>query len=466
MVAIPLLNGLKANNRADLRLQPPLNLEPKLIESGLSKGILRSPPGLVLTDATALGADRGGITRDGVHYRVIGSKLVSVSSGGVATVLGEVGNDSKPVSLDYSFDRLSIGSNQNLFYWDGSLSQVTDVDLGVVKDHIWVDGYFMTTDGVSVVVTELADPMAVDPLKYGSSEADPDAVKGLLRLPGEVGIFNRHTIEFIRNVGGNGFPFARILNAQINKGCIGSYAKCRFGDAFAFVGGGRNEALAVYVGGGGQAQQISIPEVDSAINALSAADQALIEVESRLEEGEERLYVHLPTVTYVFLPLATTGAGEPVWYMLGGGVAGDQRYPVRHFTLADGNWFCGTTAGAVARLDQTIQSQFGEIAGWRFDTLLVYNKGSAGIMGQLELTGMPGRTPFGTDPKAMLSFTRDGETFSQERAASMGGFGQRRERVIWRPNVRFGKYLGLRVRGANTAFASWAALEADIEALA
>lgn len=465
MTAIPLLSGLKANNQGDLRLSPPLNLEPKLIESGLSKGLLRSPPGLVQF-GVGPGLDRGGIEWKGVLYRVMGSKLVSVNAAGAVSILGDVGNDSLPVSMDYSFDRLSIGSNGNLFYWNlTTLVQVTDVDLGVVADHIWVDGYFLTTDGTSLVVTELTDPTMVDPLKYGSSEADPDPVKALVRLPGEVAALNRYTIELFRNAGTAGFPFQRILSAQVNKGVIGRSAKCRYRETFAFVGSGRGEALAVYLAGGGQASQISTPDVDAAINALSAAEQAAIECESRFEEGEERLYVHLPTTTYVFLSLATQQAEQAIWYQVGAGALGDQRYPVRHIVRVYNGWYAGTVDGLVARLDPTLTTQFGAIAGWRFDTLFIYSKGQAGILGSLELTGMPGRTPFGSDPKAYLSFTRDGETFSQERGISMGGFGQRRERVVWRPNVRFGKYLGLRFRGANTAFASWAAIEAEIEGL-
>lgn len=465
MISIPILNGLKANNRADLRLAMPLNLEPKLIDSGLSKGFLRSPPGLTL-HGTGPGADRGAIVWNDVHYRVMGSKLVSVAANGMVTELGEVDDDDAPVSLDYSFDRLSIGSAGGLYYWDGAmLTQVTDVDLGTVVDHTWVDGFFMTTDGTSLVVTELNDPTSIDPLKYGSSEADPDGVVGLMRLPGEVAALNRHSIEFFRNIGGNGFPFQRILAAQIAKGCIGTFAKCRLGESFAFVGGGRNESLAVYIAGGGVSQQVSNPEVDLAINALSLAQQQAIELETRREEGEERLYVHLPSVTFVFLPGVSEGAGQPIWHELGAGPLGDQRYPVRHLARLGTDWFGGASDGRIGRLDKDVQSLFGEIAGGRFDTLLFYSQSAAGLLGQLELTGMPGRTPFGTDPKVFMSFTRDGETYSQERAVSMGGFGVRRERVVWRPNVRFGKYLGLRFRTANTALASWAALEGDIESL-
>jgi hypothetical protein len=39
---------------------------------------------------------------------------------------------------------------------------------------LWIDSFFMTTDGTYVIVTELSDPMQVKPLKYGSAEEDPD----------------------------------------------------------------------------------------------------------------------------------------------------------------------------------------------------------------------------------------------------------------------------------------------------
>jgi hypothetical protein len=99
-----------------------------------------------------------------------------------------------------------------------TLVQVTDPDLGVVLDVVWVDGYFMTTDGEFLVVTELVDPTQVNPLKYGSSEVDPDPVVALLKLRNEVYALNRNTIEVFDNVGGLLFPFQRIDGAQIQKG--------------------------------------------------------------------------------------------------------------------------------------------------------------------------------------------------------------------------------------------------------
>ncbi len=87
-----------------------------------------------------------------------------------------------------------------------------------------MDGYFLSTDGEFLIVTELNDPTQVNPLKYGSSEADPDPVNAVLKLRNEVYAINRNTIEVFDNAGGDLFPFQRIEGAQIQKGAIGTFA--------------------------------------------------------------------------------------------------------------------------------------------------------------------------------------------------------------------------------------------------
>jgi hypothetical protein len=85
----------------------------------------------------------------------MGTKLVSVNLAGVETVLGDVGAGGQ-CSFAYSFDRLAITSGGKLWYWNGvNLLQVLDADLGTALAVVWVDGYFMTTDGEFLVVTEL-----------------------------------------------------------------------------------------------------------------------------------------------------------------------------------------------------------------------------------------------------------------------------------------------------------------------
>ena len=174
---ISILNGIYTDGASDFRTAYPRNLVPVPKQQGISQGYLRPAEGIVQF-GVGPGSDRGGINWNNRCYRVMGTKLCAVESDGTTTILADVGGNDQVV-LDYSFDRLAIVSAGRLFYWNGSvLTEVTDPDLGIVNDLVWVDGYFVTTDGTSLVVTELNDPTAVNPLKYGSSESNPDPILG------------------------------------------------------------------------------------------------------------------------------------------------------------------------------------------------------------------------------------------------------------------------------------------------
>ncbi|HSG61712.1 MAG TPA: packaged DNA stabilization protein, partial [Pseudomonadales bacterium] len=118
MAQIPILNGIYTDNGPDLRTSYPVNMMPVPKGNGISEGYLRPADGLV-SNGAGPGIDRGGINWEGSCYRVMGTKLVEVSAIGTVTTLGDVGGSSL-VTFDYSFDRLAIASNGNLFYWNGS----------------------------------------------------------------------------------------------------------------------------------------------------------------------------------------------------------------------------------------------------------------------------------------------------------------------------------------------------------
>ena len=461
MVAIPLLSGIQGSRGAEFTTAYPINLEPVPVKSGLSEGQFRMTAGAIPC-ATGPGADRGGTLWNGVVYRVMGSSLVRVDTNLSVSVIGSVGGTG-PVRFDYSFSHLGIHSGTALYLFDGtSLSQVNDVDLGVVKDALWVDGYWMTTDGTHMVVTELSNPFEVKPLKYGSAEDDPDMIVGLVKTRGEVHAIGRHSIQPQRNVGGSGFPFATVRNATIPYGCVSATAKTEFGDTYAFVGSKRNEALSVLLGGQSDATKISTREVDDALAA--EPDKEAIVLESRQYRNERRLYVHLSTETWVFLSAATARAGEPMWHRAQS--AAGQPYRIRNAVEWNGRHLVGDRdTSTLAWLADDVSSHFGDPAQWEFQTGFVYNGGSGGLLKSVELVGLPGRVPAEEEATAFMSMTRDGVTWSIERAISMGRAGERTKRLEWRPRTRFANYIGLRFRGYNRAMPGFARLEADIEAL-
>jgi hypothetical protein len=345
---------------------------------------------------------------------------------------------------------------------------VTDPDLGDVLDVMYLDGRFVTTDGNSIVLTDLNDPYAIDPLRYGSAEVSPDPIVGLNHIRGEMNAIGSATVENFRNVGGQGFPYQRQPGALIAKGAVGTHAFAYIGAAetYFFVGGAPNGSPSVWIAGGGEAANISIPEIDDALGNLTASDLSLIEVETREDKNEQRLIVHLPDRSFTYLMQTSKEVGEPVWCELRTGMANDQPYPLRHLLLVDGAWYGGTDDGRIGRLDEGVQTVFGEERGWRFDTVLIYNKAKGAILNSIELIGLTGRAAFGSDPYVFFSYTKDGETWSNERSVQTGKFGEREKRVQLRPGWMFQNYMGLRFRGAGNGRHAWASIEADLEALA
>jgi hypothetical protein len=501
---IPILNGIYTDGTPEIRTSYPVNLVPVPKVSGISNGFLRPGDGIV-ANGTGPGVDRGGIEWNNVCYRVMGTKLVSVSSSGAVTVLGDVGGPTTSlVTFDYSFTSLAVASGGRLYYWNSTagLQQVTDPDLGFVIDFCWVDGYFMTTDGQYLIVTELNNPFAVNPLKYGSSEADPDPILALLKLRNEVYALNRHTIEVFNNVGGDLFPFARIEGAQIQKGCIGTQACCVFVDAMAFLGGGRNEAPGIYLGVSATTTKVSTQEIDNILQQYTEDQLSTVKLESRNDKAHEHLYVHLPDQTLVYDASASRELQEQVWFVLASTTTGIAQYRARNIVWCYNKWLVGDPqSSAIGYLVQSTGHHWGQQVRWEFGTLIVYNESNGAIFNKLELVALTGSVALNTqvisgllqengffllqedsqyillelavsnslaldNPQISTSYSLDGRSWSQDRFISVGTAGDTKKRLAWFQQGHMRNWRIQRFRGDSSAHVSFARLEAQLEALA
>ena len=464
---IPILNGIYTDGVSDFRTSYPRNMVPVPKQQGISEGYLRPADGIV-EFGSGPGTDRGGINWNGSCYRVMGTKLVQIADTGAVTVLGDVdGVAGTLVTFDYSFDRLAVTSSGKLFYWDGTtLAQVTDPDLGTVVDLLWVDGYFMTTDGQYLIVTELNDPFAVNPLKYGSSEADPDPIKGLIKLRNEVYALNRYTIEVFQNVGGDFFPFERIEGAQMQRGVIGTHAAAMFLENIAFLGGGRNEAPAIWIGSNSSTSKISTREVDQILGQYTETQLATVVLEVRVVDNHQLLYVHLPDQTLVYDGAGSQVVSEPVWFVLTSSLIGLGQYRARNFVWCYNKWLCGDpTSSKHGYMVNNISSHYGDVNGWDFGTLIIYNEGRGALFHELELVCLTGNVSSADDTSIWTSYTVDGRTWSQERSRSAGKLGERLKRINWLQQGHMRHWRCQKFRGTSDAHLSVARLEARIEGL-
>jgi len=463
---VPILNGVYTKNNSDYGTSYPINMQPVIQETGISAGYLRPVEGIIKT-GEGPGISRGAINWNGKHYRVMGSKLCLIDVLGNVTILGDVGDNNKRVIMDYSFNLLAISSNGNLFYWNGSvLTKVTDPDLGNVLDVLWIDGYFMTTDGKSLIVTELNDSTQVNPLKYGSSEIDPDPINGLLKHRNEVYAVNRYTIEVFDNVGGENFPFQRVNGAQLQRGAIGTFCSVVYEEAIAFLGSGRSEAPAVYLGINGNTTKISTREIDEIIGEYTEAELSVSVLETLNDKGHAMLWVRLPDRTLVYDLYSSRIMGEPVWYQMTSDKSGFTQYRARDVIYCYDKWQIGDTeSGNIGVLDSNVSSHFGGVVWWEFGTKIVYNNSKGVLFKSMELVALTGRIQGFDDPVISTSYSLDGRTWSQDRIISIGKAGDRLKRLVWWRQGSMKTTRMQRFRGDSKAYLAVSRLEVDLEAL-
>lgn len=462
---VNILKGIFADQSADLRSLLPVNMLPVVLESGVSTGYLRPADGLVQF-ASGPGTYRGGISWNGQLYAVMGTKLCRIDSLGTVADLGDVGYGGW-VTFDYSFDRLAVNSGGRFYYWNGStLTQVTDPDLGVVNDFAWIDGYFVTTDGQYIIVTDLTDPTSVNPLKYGSSEADPDPVVAIFKLRNELHAVNRYTVEVFDNVGGTGFPFQRIDGAVLTKGAVGTHAVNVYLDSLVMVGGGRGESPSVWMGRNGSVEKIATREIDTILQQYTEAQLSACVVESRIDKESNLLLIHLPDRCLVFDYDASKALGSPVWCVLTSTLAGFAEYRAKGFVWVYDRWVAGDpTSSNVGKLDNKVSTHYGNSVRWEFGTAMMYVDGNDGIIHEMELCALPGRVTFGLNPSIATSHSFDGETWSNPRFLLCGRQGAYTKRLVWRTQGSIRNYRIQRFQGDSAAHVSFLRLELAVEPL-
>lgn len=469
---IPILNGIYTDNAPDYRVSYPVNMVPVAGSTGISDGYLRPADGLI-QNGTGPGIDRGGINWNGVCYRVMGTQFVRVGANGSVSNLGVVPAGGR-VSMDYGFTQLAIVAGGILYYWDGSvLTQATNPLFyanGPLIDVVWIDGYFMVTDGTYVITTDLNDPFNVLPGSYAATDNDPDPILALIKLRNEVYVLNRNTIQVLDNTGAPAtgtFTFTTVDGGKIIKGTVGTHACCEFVEDIAFLGSGRNEAPAVYLGANAGAQKISTREIDLVLSTYTEAQLSSVVLEGRNDGGLQHLYVHLPDRTFVFDYASTKALGQPTWYCLTSSTSGFSEYRGRSFVWAYDKWLVADTQSeAVGYTSTTNGAHWGQIVRWEFGTFIMYNEGKGALFNQLELVALPGRVALGLNAYINTSYSVDGTSWSQDIPISAGKTGDVNKRLTWFRQGHMRNWRIQRFRGDSQAHISFSLLQAQIEPLA
>jgi hypothetical protein len=240
-----------------------------------------------------------------------------------------------------------------------------------------------------------------------------------------------------------------------------------FVETIAFLGGGRNESLGIYMGVKLPSNKISTREVDEILTDYTEAQLSTVKLEARNDRNHQHLYVHLPDQTLVFDFTATQATSSVVWFVLSTSTTGLARYKARDIIWCYDKWLIGDpSSNVIGYFENNIGTHYGNNVRWEFSTNIIYNEGRGAVFHELELVALTGRVAFGSDPVISTSYSVDGQTWSQSRSIRAGKQGNRSKRLVWFQQGSMTNWRIQRFTGESDAHISFARLEAQLEPLA
>jgi hypothetical protein len=452
MIRLPLIKGTRVDNNSEWREALPKNMVGFMQEVAGSPGYLRTTDGLRFF-SEGVGIDRGGVwsERFNEHYRVSGDRFIKVSQFGEIIPVGDSIPGSNKVQFARSFNSVAFVTNGDYYRWDNAtLENVPKpVGAGDFVDMTWIDGYYIFTDGENLWNTNLADETTFGSNQRAGSDLAPDPIIAVdTTTDNKLIVFNRYTTERFYNNAGPQYPFARIPNAAIPIGIVGTDAKARIGDGTWVIFGGSKEYTPSFYLLTNTYQNISTKEIDSIMDQYSDFELNRMSIEFRDTRDQSLVICHLPRNTLVYDLTMSQKSGEHTWYEW---TSGDDPwraingvYDPRNVDDSASSWIYGDkTDGTIGKLDTTTCTQYGEPLEWSCKTPLVPVRSTVSVM---EVQTAPGHNTE-TDPKIFVSTTKDGVIYSKEAILSQGGPGQYQKRLIMRRLGDYPNLFGLRLRG-------------------
>lgn len=453
-VPINLIKGDKVSPDTDYLDALPENMYAIARPMFGAAGYMQQHPGLT-EYGTGVGPDRGGVwnERQQQHFRVSYSQFIVVKEDGSNERYGNIPGMSQ-ASMPYSFNTQAVITDGNFYLYDSvnGFRKVTDPDVKQPIDGTWIAGYYFLTDGEYLYHTELADEMAIAPLAFATSEFSPDPTLGVGKTSDNKAIvFNRYTTEYFANTGASNFAFSLLQGRSIKIGIVATHAKCELNQNWYICGGRKEGALGIHVLGIGSVQQISTRSIDKMLSKYTEKDLANMSMESRIQDGNSFVYVHLPDETLLFNETIAASAGlDNAWSVLNRGTGGDPWRGINGvFEPRLGKWVYGDKIDLrIGILDDLVTTQYGQMCEWVLYTPFMYLEDVS--IDSLNIETIPGES--GSDDATMfVSLTYDGATYGHELTELYGTPGNRNKRYIVNRLGYVRNWVGFKLRGVSLA---------------
>jgi hypothetical protein len=441
-----------------------VNLYPEVMEQkARSKVILRSTPGLSTWATLTQGTIRGAIVMAGVLYVVNGTSLVSVSTAGVETIIGNIDGVDRCGMAANSTDELIIVRGGNVGFVDqyfvvsgtinggytysvaDGLDAITDPDFptGDLGGQFWISNL---NDGSTWIGTDNA-----------VAEGNPDDIVAMVMSHRETILLGARSIEYWRNTGNADFAFERQDGTHQDRGCAAQYSAVLLDNRVLFLG----EDGIVYVINGYQPQRVSNFGVEEWLRQ-NESDWADATATGHTWRGHHFYALTVGARTFVYDATHSELTGKATWHERRSGT-GDVRWrPDWIVRYAGRTLAMAPASGVIYEISETTYTDGGEtIERIRAIAPLSADVKSISIP-RLELRMESGTGALAVDPIIMLQISRDGgRTWDSGLQGNTGLQGAYSAVAVWTRLGRAEDWL-FRFKSTDPYKQTWIEAHADV----
>lgn len=351
------------------------------------------------------------------HFRVSGTSLVEVMPDGATNVLGDVGGTER-VSMSYSFNNLAIVSNRKLYYYNiaDGFREIDGDNVGQPLDIVWVDGYFMLTDGNNIYHSDIQNEEKFSALSLGNAQISPDATMGLgVNEDNEVVAFGEFSTEYLANRGVNNFSFQRITQKSQKIGISGVHCKKEVGGRWFTIGRRRESAITCNIISLGNEEVISSRAVTQILSDYSQIEISKSYIDAMIIDNTSFVIYQLPRHTLLFnLTIAKVKGTANAWTILQSEYSSIKLFRAGNPVLDPRNskWIVDDKfTKKLGYIDRSSCLHYDDIATWELYSPTV-NLESLSI-DLIEIQTIAGISN-ADDATIAISITTDGRTYSNE----------------------------------------------------
>jgi hypothetical protein len=360
----------------------------------------------------ATGPVRALYAQGGIIYAAAGGVLYQITAG-VAVNLGAITDSAQTTITGNGFD-VAVAAGGTYYVWNGTT--LTTPTTGAFDDVGSVAGtsayvVLFEQSGQRFSVTALNDASTVDALDFASAEVRPDGIVRGIVDHGDLWIFGTRTTEIWANTGDATFPFARYSGGAFERGLAWGNAVVSADNGVWWVADDR----VVYRGSaGGQPQRVSTSRVEAVLAQISdGQDVRMLTFDDR---GHKMVAVVLPDRPAWVYDLSTG-----VWHERSSGI-GEAPWIATDALTSEGVQILGGTDGAIHLIGGLTD---GGLAIQREAISAPLDNGGERLrLAKVKLHFGQGRTDIGRRPVAMVAFSRDGQTWDDEREIPLGLLGE------------------------------------------